>query len=81
MICWVLVFIVWVVSMMFLLILCSVVFIRCVKNGVVFIISGGMVLVMFSEVLVISMVSGIIMISRMMNGNEWRMFIISESRV
>ncbi|SST10850.1 Uncharacterised protein [Acinetobacter baumannii] len=43
--------------------------------------SGGMAPATPSEVPVISTVSGIITISRMMNGNERRMFTTSESRV
>lgn len=51
-------------------ILCSVVLIRCVINGIVVIVSGMMVVVVLMDELVSKWVNGIIVISRMMNGIE-----------
>lgn len=81
MICRVLAPIAWVASMMPLSTSRSAVSTRRAKNGVAPTTSGGMAPATPSEVPVISTVSGIITISRMMNGNERRMFTTSESRV
>lgn len=55
--------------------------IRCLKNGAVFIINGGTVLVMLSEALATNMANGTTMTSRTTNGSECRTPIISDSIV
>lgn len=79
MIWWCFVFMVVYVLRMLWLILCSMFLVRWVKKGVVLIISGGMVLVMFSEVFISYSVKGISRISKIRKGIECSMLIISDS--
>lgn len=78
MICIGVVFIVWEVLINLVGIFSRVFLIIWVINGVVLMVNGIIVVCKLIDVLIIMWVNGIIYISKIMNGMEWKMFIIVE---